>query len=179
MKKYLAMLIVACLLPVTALAHGPSGQKVVKEVIINAPIEQVWAVLKDFGAIKDWHPNVSSVKLEEKLDEASEKKLLHRAIEMKDGTTLVEKLREVDDVNLKLDYKMNDGPESTFLVSGYRTVMQLEAEGEKGTKLTWTARFYNKANSLESPPGLGNKEANAAINAFYDAGAEGLQKHFK
>jgi len=26
---------------------------------------------------------------------------------------------------------------------------------------------------------LGNVEANAAINAFYDAGAEGLQKYFK
>jgi mxaD protein len=179
MKKYLAMLVVTFLMPITVLAHGPSGQKVVKEVVITAPIEKVWAVLKDFGAIKDWHPNVSSVKLEEKLDEASGKKMLHRAIVMKDDTTLVEKLREVDEGVMKLDYKMEDGPASTFLVSGYRTVMQLQPEGEKGTKLTWTARFYNKANSLESPPGLGNVEANAAINAFYDAGAEGLQKYFK
>ena len=31
MKKFLTMLAVACLLPITAFAHGPSGQKVVKK----------------------------------------------------------------------------------------------------------------------------------------------------
>lgn len=52
--------------------------------------------------------------------------------------------------------------------------------GEKADEslITLTARFYNKSNSLEQLPGLGNKEANAEINALYDAAAEGLQKAF-
>ncbi|MDP3331067.1 MAG: SRPBCC family protein, partial [Methylococcaceae bacterium] len=83
MKKILAMIAVACLLPVVANAHGPSGQKVVKEFEVKAEPAKVWALLKDFGAIGKWHPDVTDVKLEDRKDAESDKTLPHRLVTLK------------------------------------------------------------------------------------------------
>ncbi|MDO9051844.1 MAG: SRPBCC family protein [Methylotenera sp.] len=177
MKKFLAMLAVACLLPVTTFAHGPSGQKVVKEFEVKAEPAKAWALLKDFGAIGKWHPDVTNVKLEDRKDAESDKTLPHRLVTLKNGTTFLEKLREANDTDMKLDYKMVDGKDSTIAVSNYRTVAQVKAGKAAGTStVTLTARFYNKANTMEAPEGSDNPAANKAINELYDAAAVGLTK---
>ena len=175
MKKFLAILALASILPFSAYAHGPSGQKVVKEFTVKAEPAKVWELVKDFGAIGKWHPDVVSIKLDEKKDAETGNPLLHRFVTLKNGTTFLEKLREVNDEEMKLDYKMIDGPESTLAVSNYRTVLQVKAGQAKGeSTVTLTARFYNKANTMEAPPGADNPAANKAINELYDAAAVGL-----
>ena len=165
----------ACAL--SANAHGPSPQKVVKEIVIKADQEKVWALVKDFGAIGKWHPDVTSVKLDTKKDAETGVDLPHRVVALKNGTSFLEKLREVIEADKKIDYKMIEGNESTIAVSNYRTVMQVKAGANAGeTILVITARFYNKANSMEAPPGLDNPTANKVINELYDAAAIGLKK---
>lgn len=178
MKKLLCFIALS-MLPLMGFAHGPSGQKVIKEVVVKASPEKAWAVMKDFGSIAKWHPNVTDVKVEDKKDEASGEMMPHRVVKLKNGRSFEEKLRGVDDELMKLDYKMVEGENSTILVYGYRTVLTVQPGSTADeSKITLTARFYNKSNSLEQLPGLGNKEANAEINALYDAAAEGLQKAF-
>jgi len=177
MKKWLVLLAMVSLFPMASQAHGPSGQKVVKEFEVKAEPAKVWAMLKDFGAIGKWHPDVTKVKLEEIKDTESEKTLLHRLVSLKNGTSFLEKLREVNDAEMKLDYKMVDGKDSTIAVSNYRTVAQVKAGKAAGeSTVTLTARFYNKANTMEAPEGADNPAANKAINELYDAAAIGLQK---
>lgn len=174
MKKLLAFFALAAILPLTAFAHGPSPQKVVKEVVIKAEPAKVWAVVKDFGGIHKWHPAVADTKLEERKDTESDAMLTHRILTLKGGGRIVEKQREANDADMKLDYKMVEG---TIPVSNYRAVMQIKAgPGAGESTLTWTGRFYNKANSMEAKPGEDNPTANAAINGIYDAGIEGLKK---
>lgn len=180
MKTILSILTLVCLLPFTASAHGPSPQKVVKEFVVKAEPAKVWALVKDFGGIKAWNPDVTDVKTETKADAESGKDLLHRTVSLKDGTAFVEKLREINDADMKIDYKMLDVPESTILVSNYRTVIQVKPGASTNESMvTITARFYNKANSMEAPPGLDNPTANKAINALYDSAVSGLQSQFK
>jgi mxaD protein len=177
MKSWMVFLAAAFMLPLTALAHGPSGQKVMKEVVIKAEPAKVWAVVKDFGGVHKWHPNVASTKLENRKDSDTGAELPHHLVILKDGGSILEKLRESNDADMKLDYKMVDGAESTIAVSNYRTVMQVKAGPSTGeSTLTWTARFYNAANTMEAPPGKDNPAANAAINSYYDAGITGLKK---
>lgn len=175
MKRWLWILSFA-MMPLVAAAHGPSGQKVVKEFEVKAEPAKVWALLKDFGAIGKWHPDVTDVKTETKKDAESGKELLHRKVSLKNGTTFLEKLREANDAEMKLDYKMIDGPDSTIAVSNYRTVAQVKPGNAGGSVVTLTARFYNKANTMEAPPGQDNPAANKAINELYDAAATGLKK---
>ena len=174
MKRWMLMAL-ACV-ALTAHAHGPSGQKVEKTVIIKAAPDKVWQAVKQFDLIKQWHPNIAELKLEDRQDAESGNVLPFRAIKMKDGITLLEKLREANDEEMKLDYKLVDGAESTIAVSNYRSVMQVKAGPAAGeSTVVWTARFYNKANTMEAPAGQDNPAANAAINAFYNAGADGLK----
>lgn len=177
MKKIVAMLAVAGMVPVAAFAHGPSGQKVVKEAVLKAEPTKVWAVLKDFCSVQQWHAQVASCKLEELKDAESGNPLTHHLVTLKEGGSLLEKLREANDADMKLDYKMVDGPQSTLAVSNYRAVMQVKAgPGAGESTVIWTARFYNAANTMEAPPGRDNPAANAAINSYYDAGLAGLKK---
>jgi hypothetical protein len=177
MKQFLVMLAMACLFPISAHAHGPSGQKVVKEFVVKAEPAKVWALVKDFGAIGKWHPDVTNVKLEDRKDVESDKVLVHRLVTLKNGTAFLEKLREVNDADMKMDFKLVDGEDSTIAVSNYRTVLQVKAGPAAGeSTVTLTARFYNKANTMEAPAGADNPAANKAINELYDASAVGLQK---
>jgi hypothetical protein len=177
MKRLLSLLAVACLLPISTYAHGPSGQKVVKEFSVKAEPVKVWGLVKDFGAIGKWHPDVTNVKLEDRKDAESDKTLPHRLVTLKNGTIFLEKLREVNNADMKMDYKLVDGKDSTIAVSNYRTVLQVKAGPVTGeSTVTLTARFYNKANTMEAPAGLDNPAANKAINELYDAAAVGLKK---
>ncbi len=178
MKRW--MLMALAFVAFTAHAHGPSGQKVVKEVVIKAAPEKVWQAIKQFDAIKQWHPNIAELKLEDRKDAETGNTLPFRAIKMKDGVTLLEKLREASDEEMKIDYKLVDGAESSIAVSNYRSVMQVKAgPGAGESTVTWTARFYNKANTMEAPAGQDNPAANAAINGFYNTGAEGLKAYLE
>lgn len=49
MVRVLASLMaLVALLPMAAEAHGPTRQKVVSKVEINAPVDKVWAVVGNF-----------------------------------------------------------------------------------------------------------------------------------
>ena len=165
------------ILPFAVFAHGPTPQKADESVIIPASVEKVWAVIKQFDGLNKWHPDVTGVKLENRIDAESGKEMPYRLVTLKNGTMFLEKLREANDADMKLDYKMVDGKESTIAVSNYRTVAQVKAAPTAGQSIvTLPARFYNKANTLEAPAGADNPAANKAINELYDAAAVGLQK---
>ena len=72
MKKILALITLSLsisLVPFSASAHGPAPQKVEKTITIKADPAKVWAIVKDFGNMHQWHPGVASTKLEQKKDD--------------------------------------------------------------------------------------------------------------
>ena len=72
MKKILALITLSLgisLAPFSASAHGPAPQKVEKTITIKADPAKVWAIVKDFGNMHQWHPGVASTKLEQKKDD--------------------------------------------------------------------------------------------------------------
>lgn len=177
MKNYVLSMLLFSLMSINAFAHGPSPQKVVKEFTVKANPDKVWALLKDFGAIGKWHPDVASVKAETKNDPETSTQLPHRVVVLKSGLGFEEKLREVNDDTKKMDYKMVEGETSTIAVSNYRTVIQLKPGATANeTIVTMTGRFYNQANSMEAVAGKDNPAANKAINSLYDAAEIGLKK---
>ncbi len=177
MHKSLFLLTILCFLPLGVQAHGPSPQKAVKEITIQAAPAKVWTLVKDFAGIDKWHPDVVSVKYDSRADPESGKDLPHRLVILKNGTGFLEKLREVDEANMKMDFKMVEGADSTIPVSNYRTVIQVK-QGDIAniSILTFTGRYYNKANSMEAKPGMDNPTANKAIHDLYDKGLAGIKQ---
>lgn len=168
MKKIFALLALA-ILPLSAMAHGPSPQKVDKSVTIKAEPAKVWAMVKDFGNMHKWHPAVASTKLEKKGNDT------YRLLTLKDGGTIYEKLRSADDEAMKLRYEIVEG---VLPVSDYNAFMTVKAGPNAGeTTVQWVGRFY-RVYKLNPPIPEGQDDATAlnAVNGVFDAGLEGLKK---
>ena len=169
MKKLLAIIAAALLLPLTAVAHGPSPQKVEKEVTIKADPAKVWAMVKDFGNMQQWHPAIASTKLESK-DGAT-----FRLLTLKDGGTIYEKLKSSDDADMKLKYEIIEG---VLPVGDYNATMTVKAgPGAGETTVTWMARFYRKYRlNPPIPPGQDDESAVKAVTGVFDGGLANLKK---
>ena len=160
----------------SAIACGPTPQKVVKEIMIKADAATVWQVLKQFEAIAQWHQDVKTSELIQKKDEEGAT-ATYRLIKLKSGVKFEEKRRDTPELEMKLDSTMTQGD---LAVSNYRSVMQVKAgpitsENAGQTIVTWTARFNNQANTLDAPAGQDNATALRAINVFYDDGLTSLK----
>lgn len=173
MKKLLALIAIA-MLPLTAAAHGPSSQKVEKSVTIKADPAKVWALIKDFGNMQKWHPAVASDKLETKKDENGDNATF-RLLTLKDGGTIYEKLRNVDDAGMQLKYEIVEG---VLPVNDYYSIMTVKAgPGAGEATVTWMGRFYRKYMlNPPIPPGQDDKSAIDAVTGVYDAGLANLKK---
>ena len=172
--KYLLALLTICTIPLTAIsANAPSQQKVIREVVIKASPEKVWTLVKDFGAIHQWHPAVVETKLETRKDDAGADEQ-HRLLTLNGGGTLHEKLIGVTDSDMKIEYRIVEG---VLPVSGYRAIMQVKAGPTAGeTTVIWTGRFYNKSNKVDAPQGQDNTTALKAVEEVYEAGLPNLKK---
>jgi hypothetical protein len=168
MKKLLAIT-TALLLPVLAFAHGPTPQKVEKEIVIQADPAKVWAIVKDFGNIQVWHPAIESDKMETKDDG------VYRTLTLKGGGTIYEKLRSIDDGDMKIKYEI---VESVLPVNDYVATMTVKAgPGAGETTVTWLARFYRKYKlNPPIPEGQDDESAVKAITGVFDAGLPNLKK---
>ena len=85
-RRALSVLLATVLLAASApgLAHGPTRQKVSEKVTIEAPADAVWAKIKNFNALKDWHPAVAESPSDKGNAEGSV-----RTLKLKGGGTLV------------------------------------------------------------------------------------------
>jgi hypothetical protein len=165
----LLVLIVAALLPLTAGAHGPTPQKVEKEIVIKAEPAKVWAMVKDFGGIHKWLPPVASTKLETKGDDT------FRTLTLKDGGKILERLKSSDDKDMKLKYEIIEG---ALPVSGYNATMTVKAgPGAGESTVVWMARFYRMYTlNPPIPAGQDDESALKAVTGVFDAGLPGLKK---
>ena len=172
MKKVLALIAMA-ILPLTAAAHGPSPQKVEKEVVIKADPAKVWALVKDFGNMQKWHPAVASDKVEVKKDENGDEQT-YSTLTLKSGGTILEKFRGSDDKDMQLKYEIVSG---VLPVADYTSKITVKAGPAAGqSTVVWMGRFYRvyKLNP-PIPAGQDDESAVKAVNEVYDAGLAGLK----
>ena len=70
-------------------------QKVVRSTVIDAPIERVWAVLRDFNSHDQWHDVVDQSRIEG--GERSDQVGCVRSFTLKDGNRIREQLLTLSD----------------------------------------------------------------------------------
>jgi len=144
-------------------AVEPVQEKVEREVVIKAPVDKVWAVVTDFGAIDKWHPSVTKTAVETKADEDG-KELPHRTLTLKDGGTLVHKESKKNDNIKKYEYKIVEG----MHVKGYRAIFRVKpGANENESKVMYKARFF------------ADKDGVKEVETFYDAGLPGLKAYIE
>lgn len=173
MKKILALLALS-LVATSAVAHGPTPQKVEKSITIKADPAKTWALVKDFGNMQKWHPAIVSDKVEQKKDDTGTMATF-RSLALKGGGTIVEKLRSASDEDMKLKYEIISSP---LPFTDYNSVMTVtKGPGAGESTVTWVGRFYRtyKLNP-PIPEGQDDATAVASVSGIYDAGLANLKK---
>src|SRR6187551_3632509 len=77
-------------------------QRVVRSTVIDAPIERVWAVLRDFNSHDEWHDVVASSRIEG--GQRSDQVGCVRSFTLKDGNRIREQLLTLSERDHKSSY---------------------------------------------------------------------------
>lgn len=150
--------------PVAAFAHGPTPQKIEESIAIKAEPAKVWAIVKDFGGIKAWHPSVEKASVKDG----------ERTLTIKGGAELVEFQDEADDSAMRLGYRLSNEGSDAFPVGSYSATIVVSAK-DGGSEVVWQGRAYRLDTSNEPPEGKDDASAVKAMQDFFKAGLEGLK----
>lgn len=167
MKKFLALIAMAAY-SVSAFAHGPTPQKVDNRIVIKAEPAKVWAMIKDLEKAEAWMPSVTSTKVEKKGAETL------RTITLKNGGKVTERVKEIDDKEMKLKFEfVNGGPVTNY--NPYISVSAGPGAGESSVR--YFHRFYRFfPNNPPIPEGQDDASAVKFIEETYGSSLENLKK---
>lgn len=166
-SRWLALALLAVLAG-TGHAHGPARQKVVEKITIDAPADAVWATLKNFDALKDWHPAVAASPADKGNTTGSV-----RSITLKGGGEIVETLEGYSDEQKRYAYRAKDG--GALPVSNYTSILQVTPEGGKSV-VEWRGAFYRAFPGNDPPADKNDEAAVKAVTGVYQGGLANLKK---
>ena len=141
-------------------------QKVVRSTIIDAPIERVWAVLRDFNSHDQWHDVVDASRIEGQ--ERSDQVGCIRSFTLKDGNRIREQLLSLDDREYKSSYCI---VESSVPLQRYVATLSLKpvTDGRR--------TFWHWESTFGTPPGRERELHDLVARGVYEAGFDNLRRH--
>jgi hypothetical protein len=170
MFKRLALAIaLLTVVPAVAFAHGPSRQKVVSTIEINAPVDKVWAVIGNFQDMS-WHPAFAKTEGTGGSEAGATRKLT-----LASGGTIEEKLIKHSDEDRSLAYEITAVDVKVVPVSNYSSTISARGTAEK-TIVEWKGAFYRGYVNNDPPPELSDEAAVKAITGVYQSGLAALKK---
>jgi Polyketide cyclase / dehydrase and lipid transport len=136
--------------------------------VINAPIDQVWARIRDFNALPKWHPGISSSEIEG--GKPADQVGCVRAMTLAGGGSIREQLLELSDLGHHFTYSILESP---LAVANYRATLRLRriSDGDR-TFAEWSATFD------PDPPEKQAETEQFVSNQVFQGGFDALKKHF-
>lgn len=153
-------------------AREPMRHQVVEQVTINAPADAVWERIKNFDAIKDWHPAVEASPSTKGNRIGSVRKLT-----LGGGGTMVETLEAHDDKARRFRYRAKDG--GALPVSRYTSTMTVTPDGDKRSTVQWEGTFSRAHAGPKPPPDFDDEAAVRTVTGVYRLGLSHLRKLFE
>lgn len=142
--------------------------RVRRSAVIDAPIERVWAVLRDFNSHDAWHPIVAESRIER--GEPSDQVGCVRSFTLKDGNHIREQLLTLSDRDHVSTYCILD---ATVPMRRYVATVQLKrvTDGNR--------TFWHWESTFETPRGREQEFADLVGKGVYEGGFEGLRAHLR
>jgi len=142
--------------------------KVTRSAVIDAPIERVWAVLRDFNSHAAWHPIVGESAIEN--GESADQVGCVRTFTLKDGNQVREQLLALSDDDHVSTYCILD---ATIPLRRYVATVQLKRATD-GNRT-----FWHWQSTFDVPRGREREFAELVGNNVYEAGFEGLRTYLR
>ena len=143
-------------------------QKVVRSTIIDAPIERVWAVLRDFNSHDQWHTVVEESRIEGR--DRSDQVGCVRSFTLKDGNRIREQLIALSDADHVSTYCIL---EATVPLQRYVATVTLKrvTDGDR--------TFWHWQSTFATPPGRERELRDMVATGVYEAGFANLRRHLE
>ena len=140
--------------------------KVTRSTILDAPIEAVWEILRDFNGHDRWHPAVASSQIERGRD--ADRVGSVRRFKLTGGEELREQLLALSDADAAYSYCLLDTPIPLFnYVSHVRLIPVTDANQ---TYWQWDGQFDTQPDEREAMTELVGKD-------IYEAGFAAIRSH--
>jgi hypothetical protein len=160
-------LVSAGLASAPAFAHGPSRQKVVEKIDIDAPADKVWAIVGNFQD-GSWIPGVT------KVEGAGSDVGAKRTLIVKDGGKIEESVTKLDAAGKSIAYKIDNVDVKVLPVNNYAATITVKDYGGK-SEVEWKGAFYRGFMNNDPPPELSDEAALKAVTDIYKGGLAALK----
>lgn len=133
--------------------------KVSMQSPVNMSADEVWKLIGQFNALPDWHPAISSSKLEDggRI----------RRLSLLGGGEVVERLEQIEQGDRLYRYSIVSGP---LPVANYTATLRVREDGKGKATIEWSSEF--------DPAGATETDAMSAIQDVYRMGLDNLRKMF-
>ena len=135
--------------------------------VIDAPVEKVWARIRDFNGLPGWHPRMVESHIEGGADATSIGCV--RNFKVVSGATIREKLLAFSDKDHLVSYSIIETPQP---ITNHKVTLQLRrvTDGNR-TYAEWTASF-------DAPADEADKTAAGMGENVFQGGFNALKSHF-
>ncbi|MEZ5669111.1 MAG: SRPBCC family protein [Alphaproteobacteria bacterium] len=135
--------------------------------VLNAPPEDVWALVRDFNALPKWHPAIARSRIED--GKASDQVGCVRNFTLKDGGVIREQLLTLSDAEFTCTYAILESPMG---VENYVATLRLVpiTDGDR-SYVEWTAEF-------DAPPGQDEALEELIGDGVFQGGFDALKVRF-
>jgi hypothetical protein len=174
MKWLLSLLLgLVSLAPLAAEAHGPSRQKVVLEVKLDATPDEVWELIGNFQDM-NWHPVVAST-----TGAGGNTPEATRTLTLKapGDPTIEELLDKYSDEKRSYSYRITAVDVAVLPVTNYSSHLTVKDDGGKAV-VEWRGAFYRGFPNNDPPENLNDEAAIAAVTGVYQTGLDALAEKF-
>jgi NADPH:quinone reductase len=143
-------------------------QKIVRSTVIDAPIERVWAVLRDFNSHDQWHDAVDASRIEG--GERSDQIGCVRSFTLKDGNRIREQLLTLSDTEYVSRYCIL---EASVPLQRYVATVTLKRVTDSNRT------FWHWSSTFGTPVGKERELSDMVAKGVYEAGFESLRRHLR
>lgn len=140
--------------------------RVIRSTVLDAPVEAVWDVLRDFNGHDRWHPAVAESHIER--GAPADRVGCVRNFRLAGGETLREQLLTLSDLEQTFSYCLLDTPVPLFNYVAH--VRLFPVTDTDSTFWEWESRF-------DTPAGRSEELAGLVGNDIYLAGFEAIRSH--
>lgn len=158
--------------PLSVFAHGPTPQKADESIAIQAPVEKVWAIIKQFDGLDKWHPDVKNSTGEGKNESGSV-----RTITLNNDEQFSEELDFYSEQDHLYKYRLKKDNTVALPISSHTTSIQIkQGENANTSVVSIKSRFYRGDTGNTPSNALNDDAAVKAMTTFFKNELGGLQQ---
>ncbi len=149
------------------ISHGPSRQKVVEKVVINAELTKVWEIVSNFSDFS-WNPLVVST------DSNGNEIGSLRKIKSKNGSNISQSLEKLNEEKKMISWRIKETDQKLLPVNSYQATLILKDQGGK-VEATYKAGFYRGFMGNDPPDELNDENSKKKVKEFISSALQNLK----